>query len=80
MFRGIVCARQSEGLETPPLLGAHKPLSRQRLPKRASSAPLDGGSGLLGLHLGRLIGRGSFGRVYKGAPLLMYFHYCSVNV
>ncbi|KAK9917628.1 hypothetical protein WJX75_006609 [Coccomyxa subellipsoidea] len=58
---------ESEGLETPPLLGAHKPLSRQRLPKRASSAPLDGGSGLLGLHLGRLVGRGSFGRVYKGS-------------
>lgn len=44
------------------------------LPKRASSAPLDGRTRLPGLHLGRLIGLGSFGKVYKGVPSLPQPH------
>ncbi|EIE20426.1 kinase-like protein [Coccomyxa subellipsoidea C-169] len=60
-------SEQSMGLDSPHARHAAD-ISGQAvgLPKRASSAPLDGRTRLPGLHLGRLIGLGSFGKVYKG--------------
>ncbi|CAL8465123.1 g4658 [Coccomyxa elongata] len=75
---GVSCGASSSEVSTAPgspptisMCQQHADNQQAQLPCRASSVPMDMLPGmparLLGLRLGRLIGRGSFGRVYRGS-------------